>query len=184
MAKKLIRSGAHLGFLAGGFLGCLIISIGAADNDQIKTMPSTNPAPANSVSDAADSARLAQQIQGLKELSLPYEWDFTKGDTLAARFAATAQVLQAKEGKPLSGPELMARFENGGQPFFYPVWMNQPYRCPLCNNGGAEGWMTVISVARGLSVKITSAEWHAVTAHAQAFPPEKLALLKGIFNSK
>lgn len=184
MAKKLIRFGERIGFLAGLFLGFAVISSSAADNDKIKIMPSTNNVPSPPAADAEDSTRLAQQIQALKELPLPDEWETAKGDTLGARFEATAKAMRARDSKPLSGPELMARFENGGQPFFHSIWLNQPYHCPLCKNGEAEGWFTVMSVARGLSVKITAAEWHAVTVHAQAFPTEKLARLKGIFNSK
>lgn len=147
-------------------------------------MSSTNNIPAGFEGAAKSSARLAQQIQQLKGLELPHEWDSAEGDTLTARFEATAKAMRAKDPTAPSAAELLARFENGGQSFLYPVWLNQPYFCPLCKSGGAQGCFTVMSVTKGLFVTLSAAEWHAVTDHGQPFPPRKLAVLGQILEAK
>jgi hypothetical protein len=156
----------------------------AAQNERTNKMTSTNKNSTGSSSDIALSARLAREAQALDELALPDEWYAAKGTNLFERFDAAAKAMSAKDSKALSGKELMARFQNGGKPFFHSVWLNQPYPCPQCTNGGAEGSFTVVSVPHGLSVTITSAEWHSVTAHSAAFPPDKLASLKKILEPR
>lgn len=180
MAKGLTLLGKRFGFAAGALLCAALSSSCAADKDKTNTMPSANSVPLNSAAASETSARLAKQIQSLKELELPDEWEYAKGDTLADRFEATAKLMRAKDAQAPSGKKLMARFDNRGQPFLHSVWLNKPLHCTLCKTAGAQGWFTVMSVARGLSLSISSAEWHAVTAHGQSFPAEKLAVLKRI----
>jgi hypothetical protein len=178
MGESVNALGKSLAFAAGVLLCAALSSSCAADNHKTNTMASTNSVSPNSAAASESSARLAKQIQLLKELDLPDQWYDAKGDTLAERFEATAKAMHATEAQALSGKELMARFNNQGQPFFHSVWLNQPIHCPLCKTAGAQGSFTVMSVTRGLSVTISAAEWHAVTAHGQSFPAEKLAVLE------
>lgn len=131
---------------------------------------------------ATESSRIATRIGKLDEIALPDEWYMTKGATLAARFDATAKAMPASEGKPVSGRELEARYQNGGRPFIHSIWFNRPLFCPKCTNTSGDGSITMVSVARGLSVIVTQAELHEVTAHGGAFPLEKLSILKKILD--
>jgi hypothetical protein len=182
MAQGLTGLNNGFGFAAGALLCLVLGSSCAADNTKTNTMPSTNSISPNSASAAAESARLAKQMQTLKELALPDEWYSAEGATLAAHFDAAAKAMRAKDPQAPSGPQLMARFENGGKPFIHSVWFFHPLRCPKCNQGGSNGFQTVMSVRLGLYVRITAGEMHAVTAHGDAFPSDKLALLKKILD--
>jgi hypothetical protein len=141
------------------------------------------PASANSqdsMSVAADSKTLVQQVLGLKELALPDEWYLVKGRDLAGRFDATSRAMRAKDPQAPSGKELMARYENNGQPFVHAVWFNQPLFCPKCKDAGAEGTWTVVSVARQLVVTLTAGEIHQVQAHDGTLPADKAETLRRI----
>jgi hypothetical protein len=161
---------------AAVLLFCLAIVSGCAPGNE---KPSMTPSTTNmSPNPASESMALAGRIQSLDELPLPDEWYPAKGATVAERFEAAATAMRAKDPKAPSGRVLMARFENGGKPFKHGIWFNRPLRCAQCTQGGGDGYLTIVSVARGQSVTITAGELHAVVAHGGAFPPEKLALLK------
>jgi len=181
MAQGLTGARRSMNTLAASVV-CLTLSSLPLMATEAHNGTASQPAPDDKAVAAKESAQMARLVLALDELTLPDEWDTVQGDTLAARFAATARAMRAKNPQSPTGAELMAQFENGGRPFFHPMWLNQPYPCPHCGAGGAEGWLTVVSVARALSVKLTAAEWHNVTTHGQAFPPGKLATLQAIFS--
>ena len=168
----------------GAVLLCaaMTCSCRAGDNGT-KPMVATNNSASNAALAAAESARLAKKIATFKELALPDEWYSAAGDTLAARFEVAAKAMQAKDPKAPSGTQLMARFQNNGQPFVHKVWVNQPLFCPLCPETTGDGVFTVVSVARGWTCRITVGELHAVTAHGGSLPPEKNSLLKRILDA-
>jgi len=147
-------------------------------NTMTSTMEDSNTTP----STKDDSQRLAQQMLALKEIPLPDDWYSVTGTTVAERFEATARVMRAKDANAPTLSELMAQYENGGKPFIHSVWLNQPLVCSKCSPSGGDGFFTVTSVARGLSIVVKAAELHAVTAHGEAFPPETLSSLKKILD--
>lgn len=183
MAKNLSGLGGSLGWLAGVLLCFALSASCTADNQKTNKMPSTNNVSQSPGSAPDDSARLAEKMRGLTELALPDEWYSAAGDTLAARFEAAAKAMRAKDPKGPTGPQLTAQFENGGKPFVHSVWFFHPLRCQKCNKGGSDGYQTVVSVRLGLSVTITAAELHAVTAHRESFAADRLSLLKKILDS-
>ncbi|HXN10570.1 MAG TPA: hypothetical protein VN859_04955 [Steroidobacteraceae bacterium] len=121
------------------------------------------------------------RIESLTQIALPDQWYFAKGTTLAERFRATFNAMPAGPDKPSSVAELMARFDNHGEPMAHTVWLNQPLSCPQCNDAGADGFYTVLSVRNGVSVMITALEMHMALTHQGRFPDEKLALLHRVF---
>ena len=168
----------------GGLLLCAALTCSCRGGEGgTKPMVATNNSESNAAPAAAESARLAKRIAPLRELALPDEWYSATGASLAARFAAAAKAMQAKDPQAPSGPQLMARFQNDGQPFVHKVWFNQPLFCPICPEATGDGSFAVVSVARGLNCRVTAGEFHAVTAHGGSFPPDKLSLLKRILDS-
>ena len=135
----------------------------------------------NSSSSAVDeSQRLLQQALALKQISLPDKWYSSQGDTVAERFEATARAMQAQDPDAASGRELMARYENDGQPFIHSVWLNQPLLCNQCGRVGADGFHVVVSVERNQMVTVTAREAHEVTSHQGSLPAAKLEVLRHI----
>lgn len=129
-----------------------------------------------------ESQKLARQIQELKQIPLPDEWYPAKGASLAERFEATAQAMRGQSNQAPATRELIARYENNGQPFAHTVWLNQPLPCRKCTQAGAGGFHAVASVRRGLTVTVSAAEMHEVTNHQGSFPNDKLELLKKILS--
>ena len=132
---------------------------------------------------AAESQRLARQIQELKEIPLPDEWQSADGSTLRERFESTSKAMRAKGTNAPTASELMARYENGGKPFMHSVWFFHPLHCPKCNQAGSAGYYIVMSIRLGLSVTISAGEMHEVTKHQGAFPVAKLEVLRKILVS-
>jgi hypothetical protein len=124
---------------------------------------------------------LAVRIQGLTEVELPDEWYFAKGATPTERFRATFNAMRPGPGKPGSVAELMARYENHGEPIVHTVWLNQPLQCPQCNNAGADGFYTLVSIRNNVTVTVTAGEMHQTLMHQGRFPDEKIALLNKLF---
>jgi hypothetical protein len=135
----------------------------------------------NITSSAVDQSQpLLRQALALKQIALPDQWYSAQGGTVAERFEATARAMQAADPDAASGRELMARYENDGQPFIHSVWLNQPVICKQCGRAGADGFHTVVSVARSQMVTITAGEAHEVTAHQGPLSAAKLEVLKQI----
>lgn len=126
------------------------------------------------------SRRLAQQIQALSEIALPDEWYAVQGVAVAERFEAMSRAMQARDPNAPAPEELMARYENDGKPFIHRVWLNRPLICSKCRPDTGDGFFTIVSVARGLSVVVKATELHEVTTHDGAFPPETLLSLTRI----
>lgn len=127
---------------------------------------------------ANPAQRLAAQMLALKELPLPDAWYPAKGATVAERFAATWRAMPAGPDKPASVDALIARYDNGGQPFIHSVWFNRPLPCSLCNEGGADGFTTVVSVRANVVLTLSARELHEAQAHGIAFPADKRAVLE------
>lgn len=122
-------------------------------------------------------------ILGLKEINLPNEWFSAKGDTLIERFQSTYKAMAPGPFKPNSVAGLISRYENQGNPFVHTVWLNKPMRCRHCNDGGADGFYTVVSVRNGLSITVSAEEMHLVLEHGGKFTNEKIAQLNALFAS-
>ena len=132
---------------------------------------------------ALRSRQHAQRIDALRQVELPDAWYPAQGATLTERFQATFRAMPAGPGQPASVAELMARYDNQGQPVVHAVWFNRPLRCAACKAAGADGFRTLISVRLGLSLTVTAEEMHLVLEHGASFPEAKLALLDRLFEA-
>jgi len=182
MEKRLITFGKIPRWMAVGLILAEWLTSCVAENPKPIPKPVTTDTSAAAVIDAKESARLAARILALKELPLPDAWNSAKGETLAARFDATSKAMRTTDPKAPSGPELMARFNNGGKPFKHSIWLNRPLFCPICATTGGDGRHTVMSVQRECVTVVSAGELHAVVAHGAVFPPAKLVVLAKILN--
>ncbi|WP_395701188.1 hypothetical protein [Aquabacterium sp.] len=173
-----MRDAATLLLLAA-LAGALPCAAGPAA--QGAAVSSAAPPPATSSADnpaESPAARLAAQVLALKQLPLPDAWYPARGATVAERFAATWRAMPAGPDKPASVDALMARYDNGGRPFIHSVWFNRPLRCAHCNEGGADGFTTVVSVRAGVVLTLTARELHEAQAHGIDFPADKRTVLQ------
>ncbi len=166
-----------------GALPCAAAASGAkgaaaASDAKGAAVSAAAPPPADNPAADNPAARLAAQVLALKQLPLPDAWYPAKGATVAERFAATWRAMPAGPDKPASVDALMARYDNGGRPFIHSVWFNRPLRCAHCNEGGADGFTTVVSVRAGVVLTLTARELHEAQAHGIDFPADKRTVLQ------
>lgn len=127
------------------------------------------------------SQDLARRVQALPQLPLPDAWYPATGRTVAERFASTWRAMPPGPDKPPTAEALMARYENGGQPFAHSVWFNRPLRCERCNQGGADGFTTVVSLRHDLVLRLSAREMHDSLQHGLPLPEPTRAALDRLF---
>ena len=182
MGKRVIRLRSII-WVAVLTLSMAMIWACKMDEKGNNTMVSDKNSPRESMSNADESLLLAKKIQGLKELPLPDEWYSAEGTTFRQRLENASKAMRSADPGAPSAGELMARYENGGLPAVHHVWLNQPLYCEKCNQAGADGFLTVFSIAKGLAVTVSAGQMHEVLNHQGKFPEDVFRSLKRIFAS-